>query len=74
MEFWWGLTVGGFAGANIGIVVAGLLAGSKRKEINQNYLWDQLHMDQAVMDETPLETPRVHRFQTGASADPVQKF
>ena len=74
MEFWWGLTVGCFAGANIGIVVAGLLAGSKRKEINQDYLWDQLQMDQAVMDETPVETPRVHRFLTGASADPAQNF
>ena len=74
MEFWWGLTVGCFAGANIGIVVAGLLAGSRRKEINQNYLWDQLHMDQAGMNETPVETPRAHRFQTGASADPAQNF
>jgi hypothetical protein len=40
MEFWWGLTVGCFAGANIGIVMAGLLGGSKRKEINRDYLWD----------------------------------
>jgi hypothetical protein len=74
MEFWWGLTVGGVAGANIGIVLAGLLAGSKRKEINRDYLWDQLQMDQAVMDETPVETPRVHRFLTGASADPAQNL
>ena len=74
MEFWWGLTVGVLAGANIGIVLAGLLAGSKRKEINQDYLWDQLHMDQAVMDETPVENSRVHRFQTSASADPAQSF
>ena len=35
MEFWWGLTVGVFAGANIGIAVAGLLAGSKRTEIHR---------------------------------------
>jgi hypothetical protein len=58
MEFWWGLTVGVFAGANIGIAVAGLLAGSKRREINQNYLWDQLQMDKAAIDETPVEGPR----------------
>ena len=70
MEFWWGLTVGVFAGTNIGIIVAGLLAGSKRKEINRDYR-HQLQMDQAVMDETPLETPRAHRFLTGASADPA---
>ena len=73
MEFWWGLTAGVFAGANIGIVVAALLAGSKRKEINRDYR-HQLQMDQAVMDETPLESPRAHRFQTGASADPAQNF
>jgi hypothetical protein len=58
MEFWWGLTVGVFAGANIGIAVAGLLAGSKRREINQDYLWDQLQMDKAAIDETPIEGPR----------------
>ena len=50
MEFWWGLTAGVFAGANIGIVVAGLLAGSKRKEINRDYLWGQLH-NEAIMTE-----------------------
>ena len=74
MEFWWGLTAGVFAGANIGMVVAGLLAGSKRKEINRDYLWDQLHMDQAVMDETPVEGSRAASFLTGAPADPTQNF
>jgi|OpeIllAssembly_1097287.scaffolds.fasta_scaffold194627_2 hypothetical protein len=71
MEFWWGLTVGIFTGANIGIVIAGLLAGSKRKELSQEYLWDQLLMDRAVMDETPVQTPRAARLITGAPADPA---
>ena len=69
-----GVDRGGVAGANIGIVVAGLLAGSKRKEINRDYLWDQLHMDQSVMDETPVEGSRAACFLTGAPADPTQNF
>lgn len=74
MEFWWGLGVGILAGANIGILIAGLLAGSSRKEISRDYLWDQLQMDQVVMDAAPAETPRAARFVTGASADPTPHF
>lgn len=71
MEFWWGLTVGIFAGVNIGIVIAGLLAGAKRKELSHDYLWDQPQMDQAVMDEAPVRTPITARHAAGASADPA---
>lgn len=71
MEFWWGLTVGIFAGANIGIVIAGLLSGSKHKQAGRDYLWDQLHMDQAVMDEAPVEAPGSARLSAGASSEPA---
>ena len=74
MEFWWGLIIGTFAGANIGIVMAGLLAGSKREETSRDFLWDQLHMDQAVMDAAPVEALRAARFLPSASADPVPHF
>jgi hypothetical protein len=58
MDFWWGLIIGAFAGTCIGMVMIGLLAGSKRQGTNQEFLWDQLHMDQAVIDDEPDKTPR----------------
>jgi hypothetical protein len=70
MEFWWGLGIGIFAGANIGIVIAGLLAGSKRKEINQDYLWDQLQVGQAVMEGDHVKAPRVAHPLPNGSFDP----
>jgi gas vesicle protein len=70
MGFYGGLIIGVLVGANIGIMVTGLLAASKRAEPRQDYLWDQLHMDQAVMDETPEETQRAAGRLPGASADP----
>ena len=74
MDFWWGLIIGAFGGANIGIVMAGLCAASKREETGRDFLWDQLHMDQAVMDTAPVETARAGRAFPGASADPVPHF
>jgi hypothetical protein len=74
MEFWWGLIVGAIAGANIGVVLAGLLAGSKREEKSQDYLWDQLQMDHAVMDETPDKNPQAASHLRSASADPAPNF
>ena len=74
MEFWWGLSIGAFAGANFGMVVAGLLAGCKRKEINQDYLWDQLQMDQAVMDEDRVEVHRDSHPRPGGIPEPAAHF
>ena len=74
MDFWWGLIIGAFGGANIGIVMAGLCAASKREETGRDFLWDQLHMGQAVMDGAPVEPARTGRASTGASADPVPHF
>ena len=65
MGFWWGLIIGIFAGANIGVVIAGLLAGSKREESSQDLLWDRLHMDEAVMDERTGQGFRGGPFLSG---------
>jgi hypothetical protein len=74
MEFWWGLTVGAIAGANIGLVLAGLLAGSKREENSQEYLWDRLHMDEAVLDEERGKAPEAVRPSPDAFAAPSADF
>jgi uncharacterized membrane-anchored protein YhcB (DUF1043 family) len=71
MNFWWGLIVGLIAGANIGVVVSGLMAGARREERSQEHLLGELPMDQAVMDEAPAETPRALCPLEDASADPV---
>lgn len=70
MEFWWGLTIGVFAGANIGVVIAGLMAGTKREEHSQENLWDQLHMDEAVLSEERVKAPEVARPSPDASPSP----
>ena len=51
MGFWFGIIIGLFMGANVGIVVAGLLAGCKHQKSGSEHPWDQLHVDQAVMEE-----------------------
>ena len=56
--FWTGLILGIFLGANLGIVVAGLLAAAKRNDAGN--LSIETTMDVAVMDEveaTPVEMP-----------------
>jgi hypothetical protein len=47
--FWTGLIVGIFLGANIGIVVAGILSAAKRREAEDHS--SETSMDHAVMDE-----------------------
>ena len=47
--FWTGFIAGVFLGANIGIVVAGLLISAKKNDA-QDHLSETV-MDQAVMDE-----------------------
>ena len=47
--FWTGFIIGAFVGANIGVVVAGLLVSAKKNDA-QDHLSETL-MDQVVMDE-----------------------
>lgn len=74
MEFWLGLIIGTIVGANIGVVIAGLLGGAKRVGNSEEYLWDQLHMEQAALDEAPAETRPSARHLPGASTDPTPNF
>jgi hypothetical protein len=60
--FWIGFIIGAFVGANIGIVVAGLLI-SARKNDAQDHL-SKFPMDHAIMDEAredQNELPSLHR-------------
>lgn len=47
--FWTGFLVGIFVGANIGVVIAGMLSAAKRREAEDHSR--ETTMDQAVMDE-----------------------
>ena len=47
--FWTGFIIGMFVGANIGVVVAGLLVSAKRNDA-KDHLGETL-IDRAVMDE-----------------------
>ena len=51
MNFWTGIIIGIFVGANIGIVVAGVLAASKRSDYADIFQPGQYPMDEAVIDE-----------------------
>jgi hypothetical protein len=59
MEFGWGLIIGMLSGVNVGVLIAGLLAGTKLDEPHDAIEWDPLHVDQAVWDDVPFSAPRV---------------
>jgi hypothetical protein len=52
MDYWTGLITGVFLGSNIGVVIAGLLAASKRSDDANMLQPDHYPMDEAVMDDT----------------------
>lgn len=57
MNFWIGLTIGLIVGANIGVVVAGMLASAKREEQHSMDKMEIRHTDEsAVMEEDPEYT------------------
>ena len=51
MNFWTGIIIGVFMGVNIGIAVAGILAGSKRSDDAESLHLGQCPMDEAVIDD-----------------------
>jgi hypothetical protein len=51
MNFWTGIIIGVFVGANIGIIIAGVLAASKRSDYAEIFQPGQYPMDEAVMDD-----------------------
>ena len=51
MNFWTGIIIGVFVGANIGIAVTSILAGSKRSDDAESLHLGQYPMDEAVIDD-----------------------
>ena len=51
MNFWTGIIIGVFVGANIGIVVAGVIAASKRRDYEEIFQPGQYPMDEAALDD-----------------------
>ena len=51
MNFWTGIIIGVFVGANIGIVVGCVLAASKRSDYKEIFQSGQYPMDKAVHDD-----------------------
>jgi hypothetical protein len=66
MNFWVGLIIGWIVGANIGVVVAGLLASSKRDEHSMNENELRIARESAVMDGDP-EIASTQRKPAGKS-------
>jgi hypothetical protein len=63
--FWTGFMVGVFLGANIGLVVAGMLSASKRSDAQD--LSSETTMDHAVLEdaaEIPAEMPSLPKPAT----------
>jgi hypothetical protein len=71
MEFGWGLMIGIISGANIGMILAGLLAGAKRSEPSAELGWEPLQVDEAVWEDAPLRPTRASRPLAAGSADPM---
>jgi hypothetical protein len=72
MGFWQGLIIGVFLGANIGIVIAGLLAGSNRAACAAEEPTGWLPMDEAVMETAALPASRTRPPAIAVSPDPVE--
>lgn len=51
MNFWTGIIIGVFVGANIGIVVGGFLAASKRNDYKEIFQPGQYSMNKAAHDD-----------------------
>ena len=54
MNFWTGIIIGVFVGANIGIVITSILVASKRSDYESVIQADQYPLDEAVMDDNIL--------------------
>jgi hypothetical protein len=71
MDFGWGLMIGIVSGANIGMVIAGLLAGAKRSEPSRELGWRPLQVDEAVWEDAPPRPARAFRPRAAGSPDPM---
>lgn len=71
MGFWNGVIIGLFIGTNVGIVLACLLAGSRRDPGRSVFPADWMHMDEAVMENAPLAGSKAPRPMITTSAEPI---
>jgi hypothetical protein len=67
MEFWHGMILGLFIGANTGLVMAAVFKGCKRELGQAADPEDWLHMDEAVMEDTPALVSKSPRPVAAAS-------
>lgn len=51
MDFWIGIVVGLFAGANFGVIVAALLVSSKRRDHADNHELEQFLLNESALDD-----------------------
>ena len=72
MEFWHGVIIGLFIGANTGILIASLCMGCKRELGRASDPADWLHMDEAVMEEAVPPVPRTPRPLIAVTPQPFE--
>jgi hypothetical protein len=59
MNFWTGIIIGVFVGANIGIVVAGVLAASKHSDYEEIFQPGHYPMDEAVLNNVISDVSQI---------------
>jgi len=73
MDFWQGMIIGIFAGANIGILIGCLCAGCRRDACPADDLAGWLHTDEAVMEDAPAPASRTPRPAASAAPQPLER-
>jgi hypothetical protein len=72
MEFWQGVIIGIFAGANIGVLIGCLFAGCRREACPTGDVGGWQHMDEAVMEEAVPPVSRTPRPVIAAAPQPFE--
>ena len=70
MDFWHGMIIGIFIGANTGVVIAALCKACKRGFEQNADLADWRHMDVAVMEEAPVAVAKTPQPTITAAPQP----
>jgi hypothetical protein len=72
MEFWQGIGIGIFVGANIGILIGCLLAGCRRAACQTVDAAGWQHMDEAVMEDAVPSVPKAPRPVIAVTPQPIE--
>jgi hypothetical protein len=72
MEFWQGMIIGIFAGANIGILIGCLFVGCRREACPADDLAGWFHMDEAVMEDALAPESPTPRPVASATPQPLE--